>query len=280
MLRFGYLILLVWFGLTLLVLDSAPAPRAWTEWPPDNCRRTNCYCEPIRDRLIAQPAATYSSLGFVVVGLFVLRAAARFPTQKQATTSVAPALMDRPLMRNHRAYPLVYGLSLLCTGFFSFFYHASLTKLGDYLDLMGMYLFTGYLMLYNLSRLRPMSILAFAAAYLSLNAALALGLVVAYGLQQIYFGTLVAIALYAEVWIHRFRNPNIQLRYLSAALACFGLGAILWLTDSNGLLPCNPASPINWHALWHLAVAASAGLLFLYYRSEKTGEGARGFTFW
>jgi hypothetical protein len=262
MIRVGYVILTLWLGLTFLLLDSLPTPRAWRDWPPDLCRRTNCYCEPIRDRLIAQPAAAYSNFGLVLIGLFILRST--FRTQARPGN----------LMLSRRAYPLVYGLSLLCLGLFSFFYHASLTKIGDYLDLVGMYLFTSYLMVYNLNRLRPLSGPTFTAAYLAVNAILALGLVLAYGLQQVYFAALVTVALAAELWLYRTRRVRAQLRYLGAALACFGIGGVVWLADSNGLLPCNPAAPITWHALWHLAVAASAVLLFFYYRSEESSGNA------
>ncbi len=289
---FGCLIIFLGLAaLGFLILDSAPAPHAWTKWPPDYCRAVNCYCEPIRDRLIAQPIAAYSNLGFILAGSLILWATARsakasplfnliqqeFPLSSATPITPAKAGVQKTKpnwipafagMSAHIAYPLVYGAALISTGLFSFFYHASLTKVGDYFDLMGMYLFTSYLMLYNLARWRPLPGRMFAIVYAAINVALALGLAIAYELQQVYFGILIAVALLAEVIIQIVKHPHTQLRYLIAALACFSLGAAVWIWDSQGLLPCTPTAPITWHALWHLAAAAAAGLLYLHWRKN------------
>ena len=270
MLRFGYILLFLWLALTFMVMDSAPAPRAWTEWQPDYCRLDNCYCEPIRDRLVAQPIATYSNLGFVAAGLFVLWATLRRPP----IASPAPTRRgaSNPFTQN-TTYFLIYGLALTTLGFFSFFYHASLTKLGDSLDLMGMYLITAFLTLYNLNRVRPLRAAAFIVTYFAIIAALALGLYFAYQLQQIYFVLLILIALAAEMKLRSGRYQALRSsKYLWAALACFCGGAIIWLSDSRGFLPCWPAAPITWHALWHVAAAAAAGLMFWHYRSNNQTE--------
>ena len=256
--RFGFVILVAWLGLTLIFLNTLVAPQAWNNWPPDYCRRANCYCEPLYlDRLIAQPLATYSNLGFVGVGLAIL----------WLTLRRAP-LPNNPFT-HHRSYPVIYALALTTTGLFSFFYHASLTKLGDYLDLIGVYLFTSFLLLYNLNRLRSFKPSAFAGSYVTLNLALGFGLYMAYGLQQIYFAALILSTLAIEILIQRRQRPVSDLRLLVAALTLFGLGATVWVLDSNGGLPCWPSAPVTWHALWHLAAAAAAGVMYLYYRSAR-----------
>ncbi|MCS7007442.1 MAG: hypothetical protein NZL88_07805, partial [Gaiellaceae bacterium] len=50
---------------------------------------------------------------------------------------------------------------------------------------------------------------------------------------------------------------------LLAALATFALAAATWLADAQ--LPCDPASPFQWHGLWHALTATAAGFVFLYY---------------
>jgi hypothetical protein len=263
MIRFGLVILLLWLGLTLLTVESAPAPRAWRDWPPDRCRLDNCYCEPLRpERLVAQPAASYSNLGLLAAGVFVMWAALRLPPAGSS-----------PMGRT-RVYPLAYGLALAAVGLFSFFYHASLTRAGDYFDLMGMFLFTSFLLLYNLSRIRPLGSLQFALAYLALNVTLAAALVVAYDLQQVFFAVLAAAALAIEGWILYRRRPQITWPLLAAALACFGIGAAIWILDSRGTLTCVPDAPVTWHAVWHLSIAVTAALLFFYYRSEEVATQA------
>jgi hypothetical protein len=258
--RFGYFILIAWLVLTFAVLDTMPAPNAWADWPADYCHGVNCYCEPIRDRLVAQPIATYSNVGFIVAGLFII------VTGLRAQTSTANP------MTAHKGYTVLFGISMICTGLFSFFYHASLTKVGDLFDLMGMFLFTGFLALYGLTRLRPMSGFTFVAAYITLNLALGIGLIVAYGLQQVYFLILIGVAVVSEFLHLRRHQPNIKARFMGLTLLVFALGGGVWVLDGGGLLPCNPTAPFTWHGVWHLSAALAGALMFLYYWSEGRSE--------
>ncbi len=254
--RFGFFILIAWVALTFVMLDTLPAPEAWSQWPADYCRGVNCYCEPIRDRLVAQPVATYSNVGFMLAGVYIIFLTLRTP------------LSHTNLMRAQKGYGVLYGAAIACTGLFSFFYHASLTKVGDFFDLTGMFLFTSFLALYGLTRIRPMSGVQFVVSYGVVNAALGVGLVVAYGLQQVYFLVLIAIALIAETLYVRGRKPNIKLRFMGLALLTFAAGGTVWVLDGSGLLGCDPTAPFTWHGVWHLAAAGAALLMYLYYRSE------------
>jgi Ceramidase len=254
--RFGYFILIAWLGLTFAVIDTMNAPSAWTTWPPDYCRTVNCYCETIRDRLVSQPIATYSNLGFILAGLFIIVTCLRTP----ASTA--------NLMTAHKGYALLFGAAIIGTGLFSFFYHASLTKVGDLFDLMGMFLFTSFIMLYCITRLRPMGGPAFITAYLIINILLGIGLLVAYGLQQVYFLTMIVGAVVAETLHVRRNKPQIQLRYMGLALLVFALGGSVWMLDGTSLLPCDLSAPFTWHGVWHLSAALAGTLMFLYFWSE------------
>jgi Ceramidase len=257
--RFGYVILLAWLGLTLIFVDTAAAPKAWSEWPSDYCLRTNCYCEPLRlDRLVAQPIATYSNFGFMAVGLLILWATFKRPPAPTSAVAAKP-------------YGTLFGLVLIGTGVFSFFYHASLTKIGDYLDLMGVYLLLSLLLLFNFNRLSPMKPLAFALTYGALNLGLAVGLWLAYDLQQVYFVVLIVGLLTLEALAWR-KPPSLDRRWVGGALALFAAGAAVWVLDGNGGLPCFPSAPISWHAVWHVCAAGAAGLMYLYYRSSVQSQ--------
>lgn len=239
----------------LYIINLAPAPLAWVEWPPDFCRGVNCYCEPIRlDRLVAQPVATFSNLGFVAAGLLVGWATLKRPASPNSILA-------------EKAYGLIYGAGLVCTGLFSFFYHASLTKVGDFLDLMGVYLFTSFLLLFNINRLRRLKPSIFAITYIAINVTLALGLWLAYSFQQVYFAILIGGLLIAEALVWRREVPRLQLRWLGAALGLFALGAAVWILDGSSTLPCWPSLPFSWHAVWHVCAAGAAGLMYVYYRS-------------
>lgn len=234
-------------------------PNIWDDWQPDYCRAINCYCEPFRDSFVLQTASAYSNLAFMLVGLLIL-------SHSQVRSDGFSRLS---LIRSQRAYSLLFGLAAILIGAGSFFYHASLTRVGEWFDLMGLYLFASFLVLYNLARLRRISGTVFAAIYLGFNAIFGVQMIVARGLQQIVFGFLVAGALGLEAVIHWQRRPHLQHHYFIAAIACFIIGAAIWILDSRGVLSCDPSSPVQWHALWHLLSAASAGSLYLYYSSEK-----------
>jgi hypothetical protein len=238
----------------LVILLSLPLnrlPSPWSSWIRDGCEITNCYCEPVRESLILQPLSTYSNLAFVLAGLIVLAA----PHNPSATSN---AMLSRPV------FARVLGASIIGTGAGSFFYHASLTRAGEWFDLVATYLYLSFVLLYNAARLRPVPGLTFAGVYLALNLAGGVQMVVARELQQVVFGGLAASALGAEglVWFRRDRTA--QVGYLTAALACFGVGAALWVT------PCMTGLPIPSHALWHVLSAAAMLLLFEYYRSERS----------
>jgi dihydroceramidase len=217
-------------------------PNVWAGWAPDGCRQARCYCEPIREGFVAQFAGTYSNLGFGLVGVLIMRVA-------------------------RRPHERVYGGAVLAVGAGSFFYHTSLTRVGEWFDLVGMYVLTGLLLLFNLERLRPMPGWAFALALSLIAAAGGVQMVVARELQQVFFALLAVSALVLEILVQRRRPLRRDRRYLAGALACFGLGALMWIGDGS-VLPCWPSLPFSWHAAWHLLAASSTGLMYLYYRSE------------
>lgn len=224
------------------------APGVWEAWPRDGCQIVNCYCERLQAGLIVQPVTTYSNLAFVLIGLLVYYA---------------------PLTGNRfHTYQRVYGGALIAIGLGSFFYHASLTLLGEWFDLVGTYLLGTLLLISNLARYSawPQG-RAMAGVYLLLNAALGVQMAVARQLQTIVFLALFAGAAVLEALIWLRRRPTAQARWMLAGLVCFALGGVLWVIDQA--LPCYPDSWLQWHALWHVLAAVAAGLMFAYYRSER-----------
>lgn len=232
----------------LAALSALPAP--WAGWARDGCERANCYCEPLTGRFVEQPWAAYSNLGFIAAGLWMLA----------APRAGGNLLCARP------AYAGMFAATALGTGFGSFFYHASLTRLGEWLDLVGLYLFTSSLLVYGLARLtgeaRPARWLAL---YAGLNLAGGLQMLWAREWQQVVFGALAAGALGVEVCVLIRRRPRVRWLFLGAALAGFIIGAALWTA------PCAAGWPFPPHAGWHLLAAATQVWLFAYYRSERPG---------
>lgn len=241
------------FGLVFLTLNFLPNP--WAGWAPDPCQIQDCFCEGFQNRFVRQPLAAYSNLAYVLVGTLIL---------------TAPAPSSGNAFRAESAYARLYGMMTVGIGAGSFFYHASLTRVGEWFDLIGMYALTSFLLLYNLTRLRTLSAGVFSAIYLILLTMLGVGLIWANAWQQVYMAALVVGALVLEglVWVKR--HPLVEGRYLLGGLACFGLGALFWAGSAPG--PggwCGRLGPIPPHVVWHTLSAAAAGLMYLYYRSER-----------
>lgn len=232
---------------------------SWAGWLPASCMPDDCFCEAQRDGFIRQPINTYSNLAFVLVGLWIL-AVARADWSKGARHN---------LMLSHRAYPIVFGLAAVAIGVGSFFYHASLTFIGQWFDVMGMYLFVSFAMVYSFARLRPFQPFYFIVGYLVLNTMLGYLLVVNPAIRRQVFAAMVWTALALEILVWLVESPKIEKRWLAASVASLAFGYAIWMLDESGAW-CAPMSWWQGHALWHLLTALAAGLLFVYYRSEET----------
>jgi hypothetical protein len=256
-----------------------------------------CFCEAIGAGFIRQPIDTWSNLAFVLVGLLILEDVLRSSSTRSN------------LLARRRVYGFVYVFAVMLIGLGSWFYHASLTFAGQWFDVMGMYLLGTFMVLYNVARLsvspwvthphasrqgirmprpRMMSGRTFALSYVLFNLALAISLIVVPELRRYLFGMLLVATIILEVLI-RYRSrgfswkradytnrlkPRFQTGYFIAALLIYLLAQIIWTLDLNHVV-CDPAGLLQGHAVWHALTALSAGLLYLYYRSENLSGGAQ-----
>jgi len=240
--------------LVLIPLSWLPAP--WAAWRPATCLPDACFCEAIGTGFIRQPIDTWSNLAFVLVGLLILEDVLR------------PSSIRSNLLARRRVYVIVYAVAVILIGLGSWFYHASLTFVGQWFDVMGMYLLGTFMVLYNVARLRPLGSRNFAVSYVLFNLALGFSLIVVPELRRYLFGLLLVVTIALEVVIHRQRETQIRTIYFIAALLSYGLAQIIWTLDLNHIV-CDPDGVLQGHAVWHVLTALSAGLLYLYYRSER-----------
>lgn len=221
---------------------------SWTNWKPATCMPEACFCEALRPGTIAQPANTWSSLGFVVVGLLLLCGRSATHDTKNFTAM----------------HGLVYAGATIFIGLGSTFYHASLTFIGQFFDVMGMYLLGSFILLYNLAQVRALSARRFVIAYLFLNSVLAVLLLTLPELRRYLFAVLIVLALF---WAYHPRRVAISVsarKYLAAALTTLLLAFAFFLLDLTKIF-CSPESWLQGHALWHLGGALSAWLLYQSY---------------
>jgi hypothetical protein len=239
--------------IVLWLLSRADASAAWRA---ASCMPGHCFCEAVRAHGIRQPANTWSSLAFVAAGFWILGSGGR---------SRANLLSSRPVHR------IVLGIAVILIGYGSAFYHATLSFAGQFADVFGMYLLAVFIVLYAWSRLRPLSDTAVLALYVGINAVLAFLLLSVPAVRRYAFGLLLLTGLALEMEVRGTRAAAIDGRWLTAAVVVLAIGFTAWVLDITRVA-CSPGSVLQGHALWHLAGAAAALLLFRYYASEAASR--------
>ena len=215
----------------------------------------HCFNEAVRPGLIAQPANTWSSLGFVLVAVVV---ATRRP--RLAVTA------DRPLVASTPALRALLALALLVTGLGSAFYHASLTFLGQTADVAGMYLLSTFVILYARTDARADAVRRFVIAYAVFNAVLLVALVLVPELRRQLFAVLLLIGLVLE-YRRGARSSAFAPRLLLASTLSLAVAYVIWIGDMRHVGPA-PTSWLQGHAVWHLLGALSTWQLARYYEGR------------
>lgn len=252
---------LAWFALiTAGTIGMSLVPMDWTTWAPATCMPHDCFCEGIREGTVRQPANTFSNLAFVFAGLVVI-----FRARADARGKLGPA----NLITREPAYAWAYGIAMLVTGLGSVYYHASLTFLGQFFDVMGMYLLGGFIVLYGAQRMTKLSGSRFLALYIVLNVLLCIALWYVPVFRRWLFAALIVGALVIEIYARKLPGGKRDMRYFWAALGLLAVSFGIWNLDIRHIV-CVPESLVQGHAVWHLLDAASAFCLYLYYRSETS----------
>lgn len=226
-------------------------------WRPATCLPDDCFCEAVRETLVRQPANTWSSLAFVIAAAWV---ALRLRSSSRARSALPQA----------EAWLFVATLALLGLG--SAFYHATLTFVGQVVDVAGMYLVATFILLHRLGprfKLPPIgSVLAFVTA----NAALMAAQVTTPSMRRVAFGVLLVLALAIE-----WRSSRRGRRWLASGALLMLLAFVIWAFDRERLI-CEPGSLLQGHALWHGLGAVAATCLFRSYEEEAAAEPVRSLT--
>lgn len=217
------------------------------------------WCEASRCSIIEQPATTWSNLAYIAVALYVLARAAgeREPARARAL-----------------------AFAVLATGLFSFVYHASNNFLTQALDFVGMYLYTGLLILFNFRRLGLLATVdARRNAYLALlggNLALLLLFQFALGVMIQYTVLLNILAIIGQEFAIRARvrragGALYGMKFFGLAIGTIFLAEACSLADGLRLY-CVPENAfLHGHALWHLFGGLSTLFSFFFYRQFGAG---------
>ncbi len=244
-------------ALGFLGVLSAHGPD-WSAYAPATCTTTHCFCElPRIGTLIVQPANSWSSFGYVLIGFLMIVVAGG----RDAACALTP-LAARTL-----------GVTAITVGLGSALMHATLTLWGQFLDVLGMYLVGSFLLVRALARWRDVPDGRAIALYVILCGVLVAVLIIAPEVRRWLFAVLLILAIVAESWLARPLRPGARFGYFVGGIFATALAFGIWILDQQGLV-CAPHSLWQGHAVWHLFGAISLWLSFHYYRSEQWPGGA------
>lgn len=216
--------------------------------PPATCVETGCFCEPLAEVVPGQLVASLSSLLFVVLGLW----AALGPVPPSAERTLIP----------------IAGLAMMFIGASSFIYHATLTFVGQFLDVFSMYTLGLLLALGASWRSGRLSGRASLLWFVGLSVVLGVVQEAYPDARRILFAILllpgVILELTPRVTGHPPTSPRV--RWVYAGLAAIVLAFVIWGLDQTPLL-CSPSGFAYGHALWHALGALAAYFLTLHYRA-------------
>ena len=239
-------------ALAVLAALSVLGPN-WAAYAPATCTSTHCFCElPRSGALVLQPANTWSSFGYVLIGFLMIVLA----EGRDAASAMSP-LAARTL-----------GLTAIAVGLGSALMHATLTLWGQFLDVVGMYLVGSFLLVRALARCRRIPDGAAIALYVALCGMLIAVLIMLPEVRRWLFAVLLILAIVVELVFARPLRPGARLRYYLGGILATAVAFGFWILDQQGVV-CAPRSLLQGHAVWHALGAASLWLSFSYYCSER-----------
>lgn len=233
----------------MLLVWLAPSNAAMA---PATCTTTHCFCENPRLGLaMVQPANSWSSFGYVLLGLFLI-----FEAKGRAVATAFPV-----------EAAITYGVGAITVGIGSVFLHATLTLWGQFADVLGMYLLGGFQLVYALTKVANLKRIAAVGLYVAVCAALVAVLIIAPEVRRWLFFVVLVAALVIEIAFARPRREGVILRYLLAGILAKAVAFTFWTLDQK-LILCAPDSMMQGHAVWHLLGAVALFMTSRYYRSE------------
>jgi len=235
-------------ALTISILLMS-TPNTWESWYPATCLKTGCFCEASNTHSpIRQAANTYSSLGFVFSGMFIIASA-------------------RKGIRFAISYSILMGIASIIVGVGSAFYHASLTFIGQFFDVFGMFLLAAFMLVYAWERIWKLRISTTLGLFLTLNIFLSWLQIAIPDTRRYAFAIVLIIALVFEYYFRVKDKPQINIRLLQIGIGLLAGAYIIWILDNTRIV-CFETSLLQGHAIWHILGAISVWFLYRYYASE------------
>lgn len=246
-------------GLSMMYLSTQHL--TWDSWKPATCvsSAAGCFCEVPSGGTVLQPVNALSSLAFVISSILVLFCVGY--SRRNHVGEIAPSF-DPPT-----SFTLLYSLALALIGFGSAFYHASLTFLGQSLDIAGMYFFVTLVGLIAAKRSLGLKWRLVIWSYVVGNAVI-LSLVTLLPDLRRYLFALILLLVIVSISSAIGRNKELKkVSHFWAALVLIIVGGLFWVLDVTRIL-CSPDSVFQGHAIWHVLGAAASYFLFRFLASN------------
>lgn len=218
---------------------------------PATCVGEGCFCEADAAGFPDQMLNSLSSFAFVFLGIWAL------------ISTREPVIGTR-----ERVLKPYFAATMLFLGASSFFYHATLSFLGQFLDIFSMYTFGILLTLGALYRSGRISGAVAAIIFAFVSAGLALIQYEFPDARRVLFALLLIPGIVLELtpFVTGFTPRSPRVRYIYIGVGVMILAYLIWLADQNASV-CDPHSPIQGHAIWHVMTALASFMIFAHYRS-------------
>ena len=228
----------------------------WSVFAPATCTSTRCFCElPRIGSLIVQPANSWSSFGYAFAGFLMI-------------------VLSRGTGWNsgfHHNAAAWFGITAIFVGLGSVLLHATLTLWGQFFDVMGMYLVSGFMVVSAIARWRNLSARSAMLLYAAVVGGLVIVLYLVPEVRRSLFAVVLVSAIALEMIFARPLRAQVRVSYYLAGIVTKAVAFTIWNLDQHGFV-CQPDSLLQGHAIWHLLGATSLWLTYSYYRSEQPSE--------
>lgn len=254
-------------GLVLWALSSVEQPNFWSGWTLGKAGQFEEFCEKNRmAQLLREPVNSWTNMAFVWLGF----AAWAIAWSERTTASPQGSFLQR-----HPVFSWCFGATMLVLGAGSFFYHASLSRIGQRWDMTGVYAVVSFPIVFN--GIRSLALLVKPQRHRTL---VWVGVMALVGVDVLFYTykwslegkialpVLIVLALLSFGvwrWVSGQRLPWPR---LGLALATGSCGIVAWWLDLTKIV-CAPESLWQGHGIWHVMMGLSAFFLFLALRVDQ-----------